>query len=70
MSSHQDSGPALFKVLWAWLFVGLSQMTPLQWVQFLAAIFAIVYSGVQTYLLVRDKIVRDKGPRFPEVPKE
>lgn len=70
MSSHHDASPALLKVLWAWFFVGVSQMTPLQWVQFIAAIVAIVYSAVQTWVLVRDKIVRDKGPGFPEVPKE
>lgn len=69
-STHNDSLPALLKVLWVWFFVGVSQMSPLQWVQFIAAIVAIAYSLVQLWILVRDKIVRDKGPSFPEVPKE
>lgn len=69
-SGQHDHIPAVVKVFWAWFFVGLSQMTPLQWVQFIAAIVAIVYSAVQTWILVRDKIVRDKGLSFPEVPKE
>ena len=58
MANH-DTSPALLKVLWAWLFVGLSQMSPLQWAQFAAAIIAIVYSLIQTWLLIRDKIIRD-----------
>lgn len=59
MANHDDS-PALLKVLWAWLFVGLSQMSPLQWVQFVAAIVAIIYSLAQTWILIRDKIIRDQ----------
>lgn len=59
MTGHHDASPALLKVLWAWLFVGLSQMSPLQWIQFVAAIAATIYSLVQTWLLIRDKIIRD-----------
>lgn len=59
MTGHHDSSPALLKVLWAWLFVGLSQMSPLQWVQFVAAIAATIYSLIQTWLLIRDRIIRD-----------
>lgn len=62
MANH-DASPALLKVLWAWLFVGLSQMSPLQWVQFVAAIVAIIYSLAQTWVLVRDKIIRDDDVR-------
>lgn len=55
MSEDHDTRTALLKVFWAWLFVGFSQMTPLQWVQFIAAIAATVYSIVQTYKLLRKK---------------
>lgn len=60
MTGQHDASPALLKVLWAWLFVGLSQMSPLQWVQFVAAIAATVYSLVQTWLAIRDRIIRDR----------
>ena len=37
-------------------------MTPLQWAQFIAAIFAIIYSFVQTWILLRDKILSKDKP--------
>ncbi|MDI4633282.1 hypothetical protein J7U46_09510 [Pelomonas sp. V22] len=58
--ANDDASPALLKVLWAWLFVGLSQMSPLQWIQFVAAIAATIYSLVQTWLAIMDRIIRDK----------
>jgi hypothetical protein len=64
IDKHQDAAesfPALIKLFWVWLWVGVSQMTPLQAVQFLAACVAIVYSVIQIYLLIRDKIIRDRG---------
>lgn len=57
MTEHADTHAAWIKLLWAWAFVGLSQMTPLQWVQFMAAIAATIYSAVQTFLLVRDRMI-------------
>jgi len=59
--SQQEEAPALLKVFWIWLAVGVSQMSPLQFVQFLAAIFAIVYSALQSYKLVRDLWRTRKG---------
>ncbi len=55
-----DTPTVLMKLVYVWTAVGFSQMTPLQWVQFFAGIFAIVYSAVQTWVLVRDRIVSDK----------
>jgi hypothetical protein len=49
-----NTQPALVRVLISWLAVGVSQMSPLQFVQFLAAIFAIVYTGIQIYKSVRE----------------
>lgn len=43
----------LVRMFWVWLGVGLSQMSPLQWVQLAAAIAATVYSVVQTWKLLR-----------------
>lgn len=54
MNQHSDDTPALVKVFWAWLAVGISQMSPLQFVQFIAALFAIVYSGLQSYKTLRE----------------
>lgn len=62
MTEHtNDTWTAIAKIFWAWLFVGVSQMTPLQAVQFLAAIGATIFSLVQTWVLIRDKIIRDRG---------
>jgi hypothetical protein len=51
-TENHDASPVL-KVFYAWLMVGLSQMSPLQWVQFIAAIAATVYSVVQTYKAIK-----------------
>lgn len=58
---HDDAWAATAKIFWVWLCVGVSQMTPLQAVQFIAAIGATIFSLVQTWVLIRDKIVRDRG---------
>lgn len=52
---------AIGKMFFSWLLVGLSQMTPLQWVQMVAAVAATIYSIVQTYVLVRDRIIKRKS---------
>lgn len=57
-----DAGAAAIKLFWIWLSVGISQMTPLQFVQFAAALWAIVYTALQTYILLRDKIINRKKP--------
>jgi hypothetical protein len=54
MTSTNDTSTALYRVFVSWLAVGISQMSPLQVVQFIAAIFAIVYTALQTYKLVRE----------------
>lgn len=62
MTDHNsETATAYAKLFWVWLCVGISQMTPLQAVQFLAAIGATIFSLVQTWILVRDKILRDRG---------
>lgn len=53
---QQEDSPALLKALWIWLAVGVSQMSPLQFVQFMAAIFAIVYSALQIWKTVREML--------------
>jgi hypothetical protein len=55
-----DAHTALLRVFWTWFFVGLSQMSPLQWAQFLATLLAIVFTLAQFYVLWRDKIARNK----------
>lgn len=55
---HSNSISAAWKLTWTWLFVGVSQMGPLQAVQFLAAGCAIVFTVLQTWVLVRDKFIR------------
>lgn len=52
--TQQDDTPAVIKIFVTWFAVGVSQMNPLQFVQFVAAIFAIVYTALQTYKLVRE----------------
>ena len=52
---EHDTHTALVKLFWAWLLVGVSQMTPLQAVQFIAAIAATIYTLVQTVVLVWDR---------------
>lgn len=60
-----DVAPALIKIFWVWLWVGVSQMTPLQAVQFIAGIIAIVYTAVNLFVLVRDKIVNHRRKEVP-----
>jgi hypothetical protein len=50
---NTDVKAASIKMFWAWLGVGLSAMTPLQWVQLIAGIAATVFSVVQTWKLLR-----------------
>jgi hypothetical protein len=56
MSSHHNDPTVWVKLTWTWLLVGLSQMSPLQVVQFVAAIVATVYTSVQLFFLLRDRI--------------
>lgn len=58
--TQQDDTPALMKIFVTWFAVGVSQMNPLQFVQFVAAIFAIVYTALQTYKLVREMLAARK----------
>ena len=51
--NDQDSTP-LMKLVITWLAVGISQMGPLQIVQFIAGLFAIVYTALQIYKLLRE----------------
>lgn len=57
MNDNDTTGAAVLKVLWAWLFVGISKMSPLEVVQMLAGLCAIVYTLIQIYLLVRDRLI-------------
>jgi hypothetical protein len=52
----------ILRVLFVWLLVGVSQMSPLQFVQFVAAIIATVYGVLQTWFLVRDRMRRREPP--------
>lgn len=58
---EHDAHAAIGRMFGAWLLVGLSQMTPLQWVQMIAAIAATIYSITQTVVLVRDKLAKRRG---------
>ncbi|HEX7639322.1 MAG TPA: hypothetical protein VF457_13075 [Burkholderiaceae bacterium] len=49
---NHDTNTALARIFWSWLLVGISQMTPLQAVQFLAAAAATIYTVLQTGALV------------------
>ncbi len=57
---NHDEKVHVFKIIAVWFTVGLSQMTPLQWVQFFAAIAATIYSLLQTFLIIRDRVKRRK----------
>lgn len=62
--SQPTHDTAWVKMMLTWLAVGVSQMSPLQVVQALAALAALVYSAVQTWVLVRDKVLpRKRGGR-------
>jgi hypothetical protein len=50
---NHEAKAASVKVFWAWLLLGLSTMTPLQWVQLIAGIAATIYSVIQTWKLLR-----------------
>lgn len=41
-----DAKAGVLKAVWLWLLVGMSQMTPLQAVQFVAAIGASIWSFI------------------------
>lgn len=56
MTEHDSTLSAVVKVLWAWFFVGVSKMSPLEVVQMVAGVCAIVYTLIQIYLLVRDRL--------------
>lgn len=50
---HNDTPfMAFIKVVGIWLAVGVSQMSPLQFVQFVAAILASIYTSMQMALWV------------------
>jgi hypothetical protein len=66
MGNDHDTKMAWLKMFYAWLFVGASQMTPLQALQAAAAIAATIYSVVQTYLLVRDRIIKRRAGQEPQ----
>lgn len=55
---HSDSFTAFAKIAWVWFWVGVSNLSPLQAVQFFGGIVATIYTLVQLYVLVRDKILR------------
>lgn len=60
MSPHDDTHAAWVKLFYTWLLVGISQMTPLQAVQFVAGIVAIVYTSAQLFFLLRDRLFKEK----------
>lgn len=55
---NEPAHMGILRVLFVWLLVGVSQMSPLQFVQFVAAIIATVYGVLQTWFLVRDRMRR------------
>lgn len=59
---HPDTHSALVRLFWTWLLVGVSQMTPLQFVQFVAAITATVYTVLQTVVLLSERWRRWRNP--------
>lgn len=52
MSTQNTTDAVVAKLGISWFLVGLSQMTPLQWAQFIAAIAATIYTLVQTWKLL------------------
>lgn len=56
MTHDNDAAPAFFKVLIAWAGAIWGTVTMQEIVLFLTAIYTLV----QIYVLVRDKIVRDR----------
>ena len=51
--NHDTPAEAVMKIIGTWLLVGVSQMSPLQFVQFLAAGMAAIYTFLQTVILIR-----------------
>lgn len=54
-----DAAAALFKLALAWLGAVLGSIT----LQHLVLVATLIYTVVQTALLIRDKVVRDKANR-------
>lgn len=48
------SAEGLARVFLTWIALGVSEMSPLEFVQFIAAIFACVYSGIHIFKLLRE----------------
>jgi len=53
-----DTKTAAAKVGATAALAGISHMSILEWAQFAAALIAVVYGGLQIYVLVRDKFRR------------
>lgn len=51
--NHDTPFVATIKVIGTWLLVGVSHMSPLQFVQFIAAILAVIYTSAQLVILIR-----------------
>ncbi len=51
--NHDTPFIATLKVLASWFLVGISQMSPLQFVQFIAAILAVIFTGMQIVNQIR-----------------
>jgi len=56
-----DTHTALVRLFWTWFLVGISQMTPLQAVQMIAAIAATIYTVVQTVVLIFDRVRKGRA---------
>lgn len=52
---NHDTQTAVAKTGFAWFLWTLSKMSPLEWVQLIAAFAAFVYTVLQIYVLIRDK---------------
>ena len=59
MNDDHSTRAAWFKMALAWMLTGAGSVTLQQWVQ----IAALVYTLLQIYLLVRDRILRRKIER-------
>ena len=62
MDQHADVHTAVGKLLVVWITT-LMGMTITEW----AALFAILYTLLQIYILVRDKIWRDGKPKVTDL---
>jgi hypothetical protein len=51
--NHDTPSIAVVKVLGTWFLVGVSQMSPLQVVQLIAAGMAAIYTALQIVIIVR-----------------